>query len=69
MFEPMSDVVECTCCKECKEVIAKLEGNGVNCITQLPSFNSVCLDVNVLHTAYYDYRQDHGHHHDEQIQK
>ena len=39
--QPMSDVVECTWCKGCKEVVAKLEDNEVNYITQHPGFNSV----------------------------
>ena len=39
--EPMSDVVECTCCEEFEEAVAKLKDNEVNCITQHPGFNSV----------------------------
>lgn len=30
------------------------------CITQHPGFHSTCLDVWVLETAFYAYRQHHG---------
>lgn len=32
----------------------------LGCITAHPGFNSICLDVWVLQTAYYTYRQQHG---------
>ncbi|XP_071845744.1 uncharacterized protein [Apostichopus japonicus] len=30
------------------------------CIIQHTSFQSVCLDIYVIETAYHDYRQQHG---------
>ena len=68
--KPIPEVVECVCCKEsAQEVVNKMEDYEVNCITQHPGFNSVCPDVHVLQTAYFGYRQDHGHHHDERTHK
>ena len=32
----------------------------MSCITEHPGFQSTCLDVWVLETAYYAYRQQHG---------
>ena len=55
--------LECVCCREIVEVRAKRdEGNSteIACITQHPGFSTVCLDVWVLQTAYYQYRQDYG---------
>ena len=33
---------------------------SVECITEHPGFATVCLDVWVLQTAYYQYRQHYG---------
>lgn len=33
---------------------------SVNCITLVPGFQHVCLDHNVLETAYFQYKQEHG---------
>lgn len=32
----------------------------MSCITEHPGFQSTCLDVWVLETAYHAYRQQHG---------
>ena len=54
---------ECVCCREVPAMVAKIDELGdtsVACITQHPGFATVCLDVWVLQTAYYQYRQEHG---------
>ena len=60
----MPSVAECICCKEIDEVWLKVESqmpeNSFNCITEHPGFQSTCLDVWVLETAYYAYRQQYG---------
>ncbi len=55
--------LECVCCKEIASVVGKLdvlEDPTVTCITNHPGFETVCLDVWVLQTAYYQFRQEHG---------
>lgn len=32
----------------------------IQCITEYPGFSSVCLDIDVLDTAYNQYKQEHG---------
>ena len=58
----MSTPRECICCKEIVEVVNKLSEveTDMTCITQHPGFASVCLDVWVLQTAYFQYRQHYG---------
>ncbi|XP_070177849.1 uncharacterized protein [Littorina saxatilis] len=62
----MQKVEECNCCTESTQIMEKLnsrrppEKPGITCITQLPSFESVCLNPDVLETAYYQYREEHG---------
>ncbi|KAL9961214.1 hypothetical protein ACROYT_G030117 [Oculina patagonica] len=55
---------ESVCCTEIGQVWQKIEDQRpeveLNCITQHPGFASNCLDVWVLETAYYAYRQQHG---------
>ncbi|XP_057675034.1 uncharacterized protein LOC130905535 [Corythoichthys intestinalis] len=55
----MPTVGECVCCGEQERVREKMEGAGVQCITQHPGFQPVCLNVDVLQTAYYAYRQNY----------
>ncbi|KAK7098183.1 P2X purinoceptor 7-like [Littorina saxatilis] len=62
----MEKVEECNCCTESTKIMEKLNSRrplknpGITCITQLPAFQSVCLNTDVLETAYYQYRQEHG---------
>lgn len=42
---------ECLCCREMAQVNSNLQGSGKACITELPDFQSVCLDPNVLETV------------------
>nr|XP_022289218.1 uncharacterized protein LOC111101162 [Crassostrea virginica]XP_022311416.1 uncharacterized protein LOC111116718 [Crassostrea virginica]XP_022323186.1 uncharacterized protein LOC111124538 [Crassostrea virginica]XP_022323187.1 uncharacterized protein LOC111124538 [Crassostrea virginica]XP_022329137.1 uncharacterized protein LOC111128038 [Crassostrea virginica] len=53
---------ECICCQESDRVNSKRESFNPDtpCITQHPGFSSVCLDVYVLETAYYQYRSQYG---------
>ena len=56
----MSTKEESVCCKEIQKVTDKMEEEKVECITLHPGFNSVCLDVWVLQTAYFSLRQHYG---------
>ena len=59
----MTTTEESVCCREIATVVGKmdeLEDSTVVCITEHPGFNPVCLNVWVLQTAYYQYRQEHG---------
>ena len=55
---------ECVCCKEISNIMDKMneldESTYVECIIEHPGFATVCLDVWVLQTAYYQYRQHYG---------
>ena len=56
---------ECVCCQEVEKVKEKLdlqavEGNEPTCITLHPGFAAVCLNIYVLQTAWYQYRQQYG---------
>ncbi|XP_006825802.1 uncharacterized protein LOC102802182 [Saccoglossus kowalevskii] len=51
---------ECVCCRDVVEVTNKMEGMACICITEYPRFNSVCLDVWVLQTANFYFRQHYG---------
>ncbi|XP_068695981.1 uncharacterized protein [Montipora foliosa] len=51
---------ESVCCTEIKQVWQKVEDQPeteMKCITEHPGFQSTCLDVWLLDTAYYAYRQ------------
>ena len=50
---------ECVCCKEIPKILEKMSKLEVpvNCITEHPGFDGVCLNVWVLQTAYSQYRQ------------
>ncbi len=56
----MPTVEESICCEEIEKVKEKMELETVCCITSHPGFQSVCLDVWVLQTAYYSLRQHYG---------
>ena len=59
----METARECSCCKEAPRIMDKideLEESTIQCITEHPGFATVCLDVWVLQTAYYQYRQHYG---------
>lgn len=53
---------ECLCCKEVPKIIDKMNQMDipVKCITEHPGFEAVCLNVWVLQTAYFQYRQHYG---------
>ena len=50
------------CCSEVDRVVEKREGgsSAVSCIIDHKGFHSVCLDVWVLQTAYFNYWQHYG---------
>lgn len=60
----MPEIIQCNCCHESDEIVAKLEGSEAQCITQHEGFDAVCLNPYVLEVAYYQYRQQHDEHHD-----
>lgn len=47
---------ECLCCEEVTSVAEKMSE------VEHPGFTTVCLDIWVLQTAYYQYRQHYGTH-------
>ncbi|XP_061195130.1 uncharacterized protein LOC133203348 [Saccostrea echinata] len=53
---------ESVCCCEIDRVNSKKDSfdKKLSCITEHPGFSSVCLDVYVLETAYYQYRAQYG---------
>lgn len=53
---------ECLCCREVDAVDSKIQesSSDIECITDHEGFGSVCLDVWVLQTAYFNYRQQYG---------
>lgn len=56
---------ECLCCNEIAtiaEIMSELEEASLQCITEHPGFTTVCLDIWVLQTAYYQYHQHYGAH-------
>lgn len=57
----MATFRECVCCKEIAPMAAMIESMSVPCIIQHPGFRTVCLDIYVLQTAYYHYRQQYHH--------
>jgi hypothetical protein len=57
----MDTDVECVCCCEVERVQAKKDLHpDVRCITELEGFGAVCLNVDVLETAYFAYRERYG---------
>ena len=55
----MPTLKESICCQEIAVLREKMTGHS-ECITQHPGFRTVCLDIWVLQTAYFQYRQEHG---------
>ena len=55
---------ESVCCTEIGQVWQKIEDQRpdvrMSCITQHKGFQSTCVDVWVLETAYYAFSQHHG---------
>ena len=63
MCQLMLLVPESVCCHEIVQIWQKIEEQmevQMSCITEHPGFKSTCLDVWVLKTAYYAYRQQHS---------
>nr|XP_054763270.1 uncharacterized protein LOC129269815 [Lytechinus pictus] len=61
--QAMPRVVESYCCKEVAQVVAMMDqytAAELNCITEHPGFEGVCLNPWVLDTAYLGYRQQYG---------
>ena len=56
----MPTATECVCCTEIDKVCNKMSAEGVDCITLHPGFESDCLDVWDLQTAFYSFRQEYG---------
>ncbi|XP_033730149.1 uncharacterized protein LOC117319462 [Pecten maximus] len=57
----MTTMAECVCCDEIMRVQeTRDEIDGICCITEHPWFQTVCLDVYVLRTAYESYKQYHN---------
>ena len=60
----MPTVKESVCCKEIGRVVEKMDSyegaDDLDCITMHPGFRTVCLDLYVLETAYYQYRQQYA---------
>lgn len=58
---------ECVCCTEIQRVVDRMNSTATsdmesacNCITEHEDFHPVCLNVWVLQTAYFEYRQTDG---------
>ena len=53
---------ECVCCKEIEQVCGKMDeiGEDINCITEHEGFTAVCLNLWVIQTSYFQYRQRYG---------
>ena len=60
----MPTAFECVCYCEIQDFEDKKSDvtPAVKCITNHPEFCNVCLDIWVLQTAYYVYRQHYGSH-------
>jgi hypothetical protein len=60
----MASNIENICCQEIAQVKDEISGTdhdpSLLCITHHPGFSPVCLDIYVLRTAYYQYRQQYG---------
>ena len=55
----MSTGRESVCCFDIDKVRAKLS-EGINCITAVEGFSSVCTDVHVIETAFHAYLKEFG---------
>lgn len=51
---------ECVCCKETKVLLELMKNDEVECITDHPGFEPVCLNTYVLDTAYNQYKQQYN---------
>ena len=51
---------ECICCHGLRAVNDKRLEKGVHCITDSTGFQANCLDLDVLETSYYEFREVHG---------
>lgn len=60
--EIMPTAHECVCCCEIDEVVQKKEESDtqLTCITDHEGFEPVCLNLYVLQTAYFSYRQQYA---------
>ena len=62
--QPMPTTDESVCCMEIEQVWQKVldqrPESHMRCVKEHPGFQSTCLDVWVLETAYYAYRQQYG---------
>ena len=57
-------VEESVCCHEQPKVMARMaEKAEVECVTQHPDFEAVCLNEAVLETAYWAYQHHYGEDH------
>ena len=58
----MPTSAQCICCREVDRVALKIQESELKlpCITDHEGFAAVCLNVWVLQTAYYQYRQHYG---------
>ena len=56
----MESVAESVCCCEQDKVARKMHESNLNCITMHTNLSAVCLNADVLQTAYYAYRQTYG---------
>jgi len=55
----MPTAAECVCCCEIDKTIDKMTDIGVLCIAQHEGFEAVCLNVQVLQTACFQYYQQY----------
>lgn len=51
---------ECVCCKETKVLLELMKNDEVECITDHPGFEPVCLNTYLLDTAYNQYKQQYN---------
>lgn len=51
---------ECVCCKETKVLLELMKNDEVECITDHPGFEPVCLNTYNLDTAYNQYKQQYN---------
>lgn len=59
----MPVVRESVCCKQIHQIVQKMDAyphGELDCITEHPGFQTVCLDEWVMETAYLHYRQQYG---------
>ena len=53
----MDTLQECRCCKEFQELLVDDKFESINCITEHPHFNDICLQTHVLEAAYMQNRR------------